>query len=85
MPLLRYQKEWLAWALKQEESAAWGWILANQMGMGKTAQAIALVLAKQELQGAGDGAFPLPLPSSSFGLPKAKATLVICPLIAVTQ
>ena len=47
MPLLRYQKEWLAWALKQEESAARGGILADEMGMGKTAQAIALVMQNE--------------------------------------
>ncbi|KAF2284940.1 hypothetical protein GH714_032721 [Hevea brasiliensis] len=34
MPLLRYQKEWLAWALKQEESETKGGILADEMGMG---------------------------------------------------
>ncbi|XP_063941817.1 ATP-dependent helicase rhp16 [Daucus carota subsp. sativus] len=83
MPLLRYQKEWLAWALQQEESAAKGGILADEMGMGKTAQAIALVMAKKEIEGAGDGAFPQP--SSSSGLPKVKATLVICPVIALMQ
>ncbi|KAL1831998.1 hypothetical protein ACET3Z_001649 [Daucus carota] len=77
MPLLRYQKEWLAWALKQEESAVRGrGILADEMGMGKTAQAIALVMAKKELEGAGDGAFSQT--SSSSGLPKVKATLLIC-------
>jgi len=46
MPLLRYQKEWLAWGLKQESSVSKGGILADEMGMGKTVQAIALVLAK---------------------------------------
>ena len=49
MPLLRYQKEWLAWALKQEESTTRGGILADEMGMGKTIQAIALVLSKREI------------------------------------
>ncbi|KAK1353590.1 DNA repair protein RAD16 [Heracleum sosnowskyi] len=83
MPLLRYQKEWLAWALQQEESAAKGGILADEMGMGKTVQAIALVLAKQEFNRAVDGA--LPPTSSSSELPQVKATLVICPLVAVVQ
>ncbi|KAL8105314.1 ATP-dependent helicase rhp16-like [Apium graveolens] len=83
MPLLQYQKEWLAWALQQEESAARGGILADEMGMGKTIQAIALVLTKQELNRAVDGA--LPQTSQSSGLPQLKATLVICPLVAVVQ
>ena len=46
-------------------------------------QAISLVLAKWEFNGAGDGAFSPP--SSSLELPKVKAILVICPMIAVTQ
>ncbi|KAK6789791.1 hypothetical protein RDI58_013591 [Solanum bulbocastanum] len=46
IPLLRYQKEWLAWALKQEESIARGGILSDDMGMGKIIQPIALVFAK---------------------------------------
>ena len=83
MPLLRYQKEWLAWALQQEESAARGGILADEMGLGKTVQAIALVLAKRAYHPAVDGVlFP---PSSSSGLPELKATLVICPSVAVIQ
>lgn len=72
MPLLRYQKEFLAWATKQEQSAARGGILADEMGMGKTIQAISLVLARREA--ARD------LFRETMGL-----TLVICPLAAVSQ
>ncbi|XP_043688459.1 DNA repair protein RAD16-like isoform X1 [Telopea speciosissima] len=86
MPLLRYQKEWLAWALKQEESTIRGGILADEMGMGKTIQAIALVLAKRAIRQStwrhGD---PNPSPSTSTVLPETKGTLVICPVVAVRQ
>ncbi|KAF5726453.1 Helicase protein with RING/U-box domain isoform 1 [Tripterygium wilfordii] len=82
MPLLRYQKEWLAWALKQEESATRGGILADEMGMGKTIQAIALVLAKRETVHVSCDPIQ---PSSSSGLPGIKATLVVCPVVAVSQ
>ncbi|XP_059661087.1 DNA repair protein RAD16 isoform X2 [Cornus florida] len=86
VPLLRYQKEWLAWALKQEESAIKGGILADEMGMGKTAQAIALVLAKREIcREFRDLNILAPSPSSSLELPKVKGTLVICPVVAVIQ
>ncbi|PIN08299.1 Nucleotide excision repair protein RAD16 [Handroanthus impetiginosus] len=86
IPLLRYQKEWLAWALKQEESVVRGGILADEMGMGKTLQAIALVLLKRSIS-RGIYGHDLPASSASFPkeLPAIKGTLVICPLIAVMQ
>lgn len=84
MPLLRYQKEWLAWALKQEKSASRGGILADEMGMGKTIQAIALVLAKREISQKICEEF-LQSPGSSKDLPNIKGTLVICPVVAVLQ
>lgn len=83
MPLMRYQKEWLAWALKQEESSVGGGILADEMGMGKTVQAIALVIAKRELrQSVGE---PNLSSSPSMSLPAVKGTLIICPVVAVSQ
>ncbi len=39
MTLLPYQKEYLAWAVKQERGDIKGGILADEMGMGKTIQA----------------------------------------------
>ncbi|KAH0755045.1 hypothetical protein KY290_025315 [Solanum tuberosum] len=74
IPLLRYQNEWLAWALKQEESIARGSILAGDMGMGKTVQAIALVLAKREIgQAISDSGLLSPAP---YILPAVKGTLI---------
>ncbi|CAA0808600.1 Helicase protein with RING/U-box domain [Striga hermonthica] len=86
IPLLRYQKEWLAWALKQEESVVKGGILADEMGMGKTLQAIALVLLKRNIpRDLGGQHLHTTTPSSSKELPAIKGTLVVCPLVAVMQ
>ncbi|GAB2274904.1 hypothetical protein Dimus_009674 [Dionaea muscipula] len=86
VPLLRYQKEWLAWALKQEESVTKGGILADEMGMGKTVQAIALVLSKRQITRAICAASrPPSLPSSSNVHQEINCTLVICPVAAVLQ
>ena len=38
MPLLPYQRQFLAWGVSQEQSSVRGGILADEMGMGKTLQ-----------------------------------------------
>ncbi|KAK4713732.1 hypothetical protein R3W88_019639 [Solanum pinnatisectum] len=83
IPLLRYQKEWLAWALKQEESTARGGILADDMRMGKIVQAMALVLAKSEIGQANSNSSLLS--HALYVLPAVKGTLVICPVVALIQ
>lgn len=93
MPLLPFQKEWLAWSLKQEESEFKGGILADEMGMGKTIQAISLVVTSRALrsgQSLADKTCMLQntVGASSSGskvLPQVKATLVVCPMVAVLQ
>jgi len=38
MPLLPYQRQFLAWGVSQEQSSVRGGVLADEMGMGKTLQ-----------------------------------------------
>jgi SNF2 family DNA or RNA helicase len=78
LPLLKFQKEWLAWGLKQEASEVRGGILADEMGMGKTIQAISLVVTARDLRVQSEASC-----SSSRG--NNKCTLVVCPVVALNQ
>ncbi|PRT57094.1 DNA repair protein RAD16 [Wickerhamiella sorbophila] len=49
--LLRFQREGLYWLINQEQGIYHGGILADEMGMGKTIQTIALFLSDKERAG----------------------------------
>ncbi|CAN6199154.1 unnamed protein product [Urochloa humidicola] len=87
LPLLRFQKEWLAWALAQEASVSRGGILADEMGMGKTIQAISLVITARRLRPPGHCHSAASSSSSSAARPMRRVgcTLVVCPVVAVIQ
>ncbi|KAL9271273.1 ATP-dependent helicase rhp16-like protein [Drosera capensis] len=86
VPLLPYQKEWLAWAVKKEGSETKGGILLDEYGMGKKIQAIALVLYKLGMEQSNNEVHELPLqPGPSDALLEIKTTLIICLPIAMTQ
>ncbi|KAG2759818.1 ATP-dependent helicase [Phytophthora cactorum] len=77
--LLPYQREALAWMVGQEESSYKGGILADEMGMGKTIQAISLMLENVREKTSGKAAKSRNSPTVHGG------TLVVCPLVAVMQ
>ena len=53
MPLLPFQKEFLAWAISQEQGVVRGGILADEMGMGKTIQVKINIIITKTLSSQG--------------------------------
>lgn len=63
VPLLPYQRQFLAWGVAQERSSVRGGILADEMGMGKTLQVrgsrFCVVCSDQQLTDHSRGAVPM--------------------------
>ena len=55
VPLLPYQRQFLAWGVSQEQSSVRGGILADEMGMGKTLQVSYLPSASRRSLGVCHG------------------------------
>jgi len=80
MQLLPFQRQSLAWMRKQElETSFKGGILADEMGMGKTIQALSLIMENRRRTSPSN---PTPLPSRNETV---KTTLVVCPVVALIQ
>ena len=92
MPLLPFQREFLSWALRQERGPVKGGILADEMGMGKTVQAISVVMADREAALAARAAQAAAQASRKGkekemdpATTKVGPTLVVCPTVAIIQ
>jgi hypothetical protein len=96
-PLLPFQQAGLGWMLAQERSEVRGGILADQMGLGKTIQTIALLLADRALSAvpspavkkghkkAAAAAAAAAAAPGATGEPAEGPTLVIVPTSAMMQ
>lgn len=78
LPLFRFQKEWLRWGLDHEASNVRGGILADKMGLGKTIQAISMVITARDLHAKSEAC-------SSSLKGNNRCTLVICPKASLNQ
>ncbi len=79
-PMLPYQLEGLGWMLAQEASDIKGGILADEMGMGKTLQAIALLVAAKP-----NGKVEKTTKKTSHDVYGGGPTLIVCPTSAMMQ
>ncbi|NXQ09850.1 TTF2 factor, partial [Peucedramus taeniatus] len=80
VPLLRHQKQALAWLLWRESQRPCGGILADDMGLGKTLTMIALILAQKQMKTEKrKETLGLWLSRSDFTVIPSHGTLVICP------
>lgn len=77
--LLPFQKEGLSWLVQQEQSEYAGGILADEMGMGKTIQMVAMLVKRKEMamQAMRDGD-----DANAHGV---GPTLIVCPTSAMPQ
>mmetsp|Transcript_9469 Transcript_9469/g.11786 ORF Transcript_9469/g.11786 Transcript_9469/m.11786 type:complete len:1115 (+) Transcript_9469:115-3459(+) len=87
LPLLPYQQEGLGWMYHQEQTDFHGGILADEMGMGKTLQAISLIVTNRPSMDEVDEVWSKVEVAHERTPDKSLrgGTLVICPMIALLQ
>ncbi|NXF35058.1 TTF2 factor, partial [Nyctibius bracteatus] len=80
VPLLRHQRQALAWLLWRESQRPCGGILADDMGLGKTLTMIALILAqKQQKTEKRKEKLEIWLSKNDSTVIPSHSTLIICP------